>query len=101
MATCWSPRRWPTYLARFFGYEGELPAGGTEQFPRKSGVYYPECGSFTTSEDVYTLSGLERLEDGTFRAVIRAEPYRMDLALVLSPTDDGLRLHAVRKACGA
>lgn len=26
------------YLARFFGYEGELPAQGTEQFPLKSGV---------------------------------------------------------------
>ena len=89
------------YLARFFGYEGELPAQGTEQFPLKSGGYYPECGAFTTSEDVYTLSSLELLEDGTYRALLQAKPYGMTLDLVLSPTDDGLLLHSVLKTYGS
>lgn len=89
------------YLARFFGYEGELPAQGTEQFPLKSGGYYPECGVFTTSEDVYTLSSLELLEDGTYRALLQAKPYGMTLDLVLSPTDDGLLLHSVLKTYGS
>lgn len=89
------------YLARFFGYKGELPAQGTEQFPLKSGGYYPECGAFTTSEDVYTLSSLELLEDGTYRALLQAKPYGMTLDLVLSPTDDGLLLHSVLKTYGS
>lgn len=89
------------YLARFFGYEGELPAQGTEQFPLKSGGYYPECGAFITSEDVYTLSSLELLEDGTYRALLQAKPYGMTLDLVLSPTDDGLLLHSVLKTYGS
>ena len=96
-----APQTVADYLARFFGYEGELPAQGTEQFPLKSGGYYPECGAFTTSEDVYTLSSLERLEDGTYRALLQAKPYGMTLDLVLSPTNDGLLLHSVLKTYGS
>lgn len=92
-----APQTVADYLARFFGYEGELPAQGTEQFPLKSGGYYPECGAFTTSEDVYTLSSLELLEDGTYRALLQAKPYSMTLDLVLSPTDNGLLLHSTLK----
>lgn len=96
-----APQTVADYLARFFGYKGELPAQGTEQFPLKSGGYYPECGAFTTSEDVYTLSSLELLEDGTYRALLQAKPYGMTLDLVLSPTDDGLLLHSVLKTYGS
>lgn len=96
-----APQTVADYLARFFGYEGELPAQGTEQFPLKSGGYYPECGAFTTSEDVYTLSSLELLEDGTYRALLQAKPYSMTLDLVLSPTDDGLLLHSTLKTYGS
>lgn len=95
------PQTVADYLARFFGYEGELPAQGTEQFPLKSGGYYPECGAFTTSEDVYTLSSLELLEDGTYRALLQAKPYGMTLELLLSPTDDGLLLHSALKTYGS
>ena len=93
------PQTVADYLARFFGYEGELPAQGTEQFPLKNGGYYPECGAFTTSEDVYTLSSLELLEDGTYRALLQAKPYGMTLELILSPTDDGILLHSALKTC--
>ena len=96
-----SPQTVADYLTRFFGYEGELPALGTEQFPMKSGGYYPECGAFTTSEDVYTLSSLELLEDGTYRALLQAKPYGMTLELTLSPTDDGLLLHSALKTYGS
>lgn len=96
-----APQTVADYLARFFGYEGELPAQGTEQFPLKSGGYYPECGAFTTSEDVYTLSSLELLEDGTYRALLQAKPYGMTLELTLSPTDDGLLLHSALKTYGS
>ena len=96
-----APQTVADYLARFFGYEGELPAQGTEQFPLKSGGYYPECGAFTTSEDVYTLSSLELLEDGTYRALLQAKPYSMTLELILSPTDDGLLLHSTLKTYGS
>ena len=95
------PQTVADYLARFFGYEGELPAQGTEQFPLKNGGYYPECGAFTTSEDVYTLSSLELLEDGTYRALLQAKPYGMTLELTLSPTDDGLLLHSALKTYGS
>lgn len=93
------PQTVADYLARFFGYEGELPAQGTAQFPLKNGGYYPECGAFTTSEDVYTLSSLERLEDGTYRALVQAKLYGLTLDLILSPTDDGLRIHSALKTC--
>lgn len=93
------PQTVADYLARFFGYEGELPAQGTEQFPLKNGGCYPECGAFTTSEDVYTLSSLELLEDGTYRALLQAKPYGMTLELILSPTDDGILLHSALKTC--
>lgn len=93
------PQTVADYLVRFFGYWGELPAQGTAQFPLKNGGYYPECGAFTTSEDVYTLSSLERLEDGTYRALLQAKPYGMTLDLILSPTDDGLLLHSALKTC--
>lgn len=93
------PQTVADYLARFFGYEGELPAQGTAQFPLKNGGYYPECGAFTTSEDVYTLSSLELLKDGTYRALLQAKPYGMTLELILSPTDDGLLLHSALKTC--
>ena len=96
-----APQTVADYLARFFGYEGELPAQGTEQFPLKSGGYYPECGAFTTSEDVYTLSSLELLEDGTYRALLQAKPYGMPLELTLSPSDDGLLLHSTLKTYGS
>ena len=96
-----APQTVADYLARFFGYEGELPAQGTEQFPLKSGGYYPECGAFTTSEDVYTLSSLELLEDGTYRALLQAKPYGMTLELTLSPADDGLLLHSTLKTYGS
>lgn len=96
-----APQTVADYLARFFGYEGELPAQGTEQFPLKSGCYYPECGAFTTSEDVYTLSSLELLEDGTYRALLQAKPYGMTLELTLSPADDGLLLHSTLKTYGS
>lgn len=96
-----APQTVADYLTRFFGYEGELPALGTEQFPMKSGGYYPECGAFTTSEDVYTLSSLELLEDGTYRALLQAKPYGMTLELTLSPTDDGLLLHSALKTYGS
>ena len=93
------PQTVTDYLARFFGYEGELPAQGTAQFPLKNGGYYPECGAFTTSEDVYTLSSLKLLEDGTYRALVQAESYGLTLDLILSPTDDGLLLHSALKTC--
>lgn len=93
------PQTVADYLTRFFGYEGDLPAQGTAQFPLKKGGYYPECGAFTTSEDVYTLRSLERLEDGTYRVLLQAKPYGMTLDLVLSPTDDGLLLHSALKTC--
>lgn len=96
-----APQTVADYLTRFFGYEEELPALGTEQFPMKSGGYYPECGAFTTSEDVYTLSSLELLEDGTYRALLQAKPYGMTLELTLSPTDDGLLLHSALKTYGS
>ena len=96
-----APQTVADYLARFFGYKGELPAQGTEQFPLKSGGYYPECGAFTTSEDVYTLSSLELLEDGTYRALLQAKPYGMTLELTLSPADDGLLRHSTLKTYGS
>ena len=91
------PQTVADYLARFFGYEGELPAQGTAQFPLKNGGYYPECGAFTTSEDVYTLSSLELLEDGTYRALLQAKPYGMTLDLTLSPGEDGLHILSALK----
>lgn len=96
-----APQTVADYLTRFFGYEGALPAQGTTQFPLKNGGYYPECGAFTTSEDSYTLSSLELLEDGTYRALLQAEPYGMTLDLTLSPEEDGLHILSALKTYGS
>lgn len=85
------------YLARFFDYEGSLPSEGTAQFPLRDGCYYPACGPFTTSDDVYTLHSLELLSDGTYRAQLQIEPYHMVLDPILFPSDGGLSILSARK----
>ena len=91
------PQTVTNYLARFFDYEGPLPLEGTPQFPLRDGCYYPACGPFTTSDDIYTLHSVELLPDGTYQARLQIEPYHITLDLTLSPSDDGLSILSARK----
>lgn len=83
------------YVERLFGPGTAVTHRSTEQFPLREEGYRPECGGY--SQDEYALTSLCRMEDGAYKAVIRACVQRMDITLVLATEEEALRFCSIGK----